>query len=131
MNTGYAALLRRELSLRNATYAVTHGLLHVTSYSDLPVIVYKPSVAERKHGNFIDPSYHSILDQPGWRKRLDKVHTQSAHSLPPNDEGWKELDSSMSSDALLMNIFCCPGLTQNQALALRLGFELGENPEFG
>ena len=57
--------------------------------------------------------------------------TRSARSLPQSDEGWQELDSSMSSDALLMNIFCCPGLTQIQTLALQLGFELGEIPEFG
>ena len=37
----------------------------------------------------------------------------------------------MSSDALLMNIFCCPGVTQTRTLALLLGFELGETPEFG
>jgi hypothetical protein len=130
MHTGYAALLRRELSLRNATYASTLGLPHATSYGEMPVVVYKPSAETRKHGNFIDPSYESILKQPEWRRRLDKVHT-SARSLPQSDESWKELDSSMSSDALLMNIFCCPGVTQTQALALRLGFELGEIPEFG
>lgn len=130
MHTGYAALLRRELSLRNAIYASALGLPHATSYGEMPVVVYKPSAATRKHGNFIDPSYESILKQPEWRRRLDKVHT-SARSLPQSDESWKELDSSMSSDALLMNIFCCPGVTQTQALALQLGFELGEIPEFG
>ena len=131
MHMRYAALLRRELSSRNAMYSSTHGLPHVMSYGDVPVVVYKPSVVERKHGNFIDSSYQSILNQPGWRHRLDKVHTQSARSLPQSDEGWQELDSSMSSDTLLMNIFCCPGLTQIRTLALQLGFELGEIPEFG
>src|SRR5580692_924520 len=131
MDTRYAALLRRELSLRNATYAVTLGLPHVLSYGDLPVVVYKPSVAKRRHGNFFGASYESILDHPGWSRRLDKVHTQSRHSLPRSDEGWKELDSSMSSDALLMNVFCCPGVTQSRALGLKLGFEVDEVPEFG
>jgi hypothetical protein len=106
-------------------------LPHVLSYSDLPVVVYKPSVAKRRHGNFLRASYQSILDHPGWSRRLDKVHTQSQHSLPKSDEGWKELDSSMSSDALLMNVFCCPGVTEGQTVAMKLGFEAGEVPVFG
>jgi hypothetical protein len=131
MDTRYAASLRRELSFRNAIYAVTLELPHVLSYSDLPVVVYKPSVAKRRHGNFLRASYESILDHPGWGRRLDKVHTQSRHSLPKSDEGWKELDSSMSSDALLMNVFCCPGVTESQTVAMKLGFEAGEVPVFG
>jgi len=41
--------------------------------------------------NFFGPSYQHILNTPEWKKRL-----------------MKELDSCMSSDALLMNIFCNP-----------------------
>jgi hypothetical protein len=37
----------------------------------------------------------------------------------------------MSSDALLMNVFCCRRVTQSRALALKLGFEVGEVPECG
>jgi hypothetical protein len=97
----------------------------------MPVIVYRPLVTEGKHGNFFDASYESILKQPGWRRRLDKVHSQAKRLLPQNDEVWKELDSSMSSDALLMNVFCHPGATQSQTLALKLGFEIGDVPQFG
>jgi hypothetical protein len=131
VQTRYAALLRRELCLRNATYANAFGLAHVESYGDLPVIVYRPSVAERKHGNFLHASYHAILNHAEWAHRLTKVHAQARRSLPRNDQCWKELDSSMSSDALLMNVFCCPGVVQSRALALKLGFEVGEIPEFG
>jgi len=127
----YAALLRRELSIRNAIYASALGLPYVESYGDLPVVVYSSSGTERTHGNFLDTSYASILSQPEWKHRLNKVHTQAGRSLPQNDQGWKELDSSMSSDALLMNVFCCPGVTQSQTLALKLGFEVGEIPQFG
>jgi len=131
MDTRYAGLLRRELSFRNAIYAVTLDLPHVLSYGDLPVVVYTPSVAKRRHGNFFRASYESILAHPGWSRRLGKVHTQSKHSLPKSDEGWKELDSSMSSDALLMNVFCCPGVTESPTVAMKLGFEAGEVPVFG
>jgi hypothetical protein len=37
----------------------------------------------------------------------------------------------MSSDALLMNIFCYPGVTRCQKLAMLLGTEVNEVPEFG
>lgn len=37
----------------------------------------------------------------------------------------------MSSDALLMNIFCYPGLTKRRELSLRLGTEIGDLPQFG
>jgi hypothetical protein len=127
----YAALLRQELSSRNATYASALGLPHATTYGEMPVIVYKSSVGERKHGNFFNASYRSILKTPGWRHRLEKVHTAERRSLPQNDNGWKELDSSTSSDALLMNVFCCPRVASSPTVALKLGFEVGELPEFG
>ena len=121
----YAELLRRELSVRNTIYASAQGLSCAASYGSTPVVVYRPSVAERKHGNFLDASYQSILRQPAWKDRLNKVHTQAGRSLPQSDEGWRELDSSMSSDALLMNIFCFPGVTGSPTVALRLGVEAG------
>lgn len=37
----------------------------------------------------------------------------------------------MSSDALLMNIFCYPGVTRNRELALCLGTEIADIPRFG
>jgi hypothetical protein len=129
MDANYSVLLRHELSLRNASYAQARGLSHVESRGDPPVIVYRRSL-DAKHGNFLDASYQAILGDPKWKCRLEKVHSQAA-SLPQSDEGWKELDSSTSSDALLMNIFCYPGVTQSRTVALKLGFEVGEVPEFG
>ena len=99
----YASQLRRELGARNRFYA--RGRSHVQSYGDPPVIVYAPDKAG--HGNFFDPAYQAILARPEWSRRFDKVHT-GARSLPKAERKWRELDSSMSSDALLMNIFCTP-----------------------
>jgi hypothetical protein len=126
-----AALLRRELIARNASYAEVHQLTHVTSLGEIPVLVYQASACGKEHGNFISGSYRAILRRPEWRKRLDKVHTSAGHALPKSDCVWKELDSSMSSDALLMNIFCYPGVTKRRELSLLLGTELGDLPEFG
>jgi len=50
--------------------------------------------------NFNAESYKNIDNKPLWRNRLTKSHTQIANT--------KEMQSSNSSDALLMNIFCFP-----------------------
>jgi hypothetical protein len=126
-----AALLRRELIARNASYAEVRQLTHVTSYGEMPVVVYQASPCGNEHGNFISGSYRAILRRPEWRNRLDKVHTSAGRALPKADCVWKELDSSMSSDALLMNIFCYPGVTKRRALGSLLGTEIGDLPEFG
>jgi hypothetical protein len=82
-------------------------------------------------GISFQPSYRGILRRPEWRKRLRKVHSQGRRSLPARDGLWRELDSSLSSDALLMNIFCYPGVTRRMEVCRILGLELGNLPEFG
>jgi restriction endonuclease-like protein len=127
----YIFALREELIARNSSYAALHLLPHVTSYGELPVVVYQRSECGRHHGNFISASYRAILRRPQWRKRLQKVHTQGRRSLPASDGLWRELDSSLSSDALLMNIFCYPGVTRRRDVSRILGVEPGNLPEFG
>ncbi len=153
----YASQLRIELGLRNRRYAARRA--HVQSYGNPPVIVYapehptdedlsagppEPSRSDRvivgiprgglRHGNFFDQAYAAIVAQPLWMRRFDKVHTQGARSLPrPSpDSGrrWRELDSSMSSDALLMNVFCTPGVTESAPVQAMLGVQ-GCVPDFG
>jgi restriction endonuclease-like protein len=127
----YVSALRQELIARNSSYASLNFLPHVTSYGDLPVVVYQQSECGRHHGNFISASYRAILRRPQWRRRLLKVHTQGRRSLPAKDGLWRELDSSLSSDALLMNIFCYPGLTRRIEVCGILGIEPRSLPEFG
>ena len=129
--SNYAALLRQEIAARNSSYAALHHLPHVTSYGELPVVVYHESECGEHHGNFMSASYRAILKRPEWRRRLQKVHSQGKHSLPKGDSIWRELDSSMSSDALLMNIFCYPGVTRRVEVCRTLGTESGDLPEFG
>jgi hypothetical protein len=108
--------LRQELIARNSSYASLNLLPHVTSNGELPVVVCEQSECGRNHGNFIAASYRAILRTPEWRKRLQKVHSQGRRSLPARDGSWRELDSSLSSDALLMNIFwrdTAKGILQN------------------
>lgn len=127
----YASRLRSELCARNALYAAQEQLPHVTGFGATPVVVYQASPCGKRHGNFISPSYRAILRRPQWRQRLEKVHSQSGRALPKGDSVWKELDSSMSSDALMMNIFCYPGVTRRRDLCLLLATETGVLPEFG
>ncbi|MGB0012297.1 MAG: hypothetical protein WBQ03_11875 [Candidatus Sulfotelmatobacter sp.] len=134
MSTGrscYVSALRQELIARNTSYAVLNLLPHVTSCGELPVVVYQQSERGRLHGNFITASYRAILRRPEWRKRLQKVHSQGRRSLPAKDGSWRELDSSLSSDALLMNVFCYPDVTRRREVCRTLGFEPGSVPEFG
>ena len=110
---------------RNRLWA--RGRAHVESYGTPPVIVYAPD--EDKHGNFFDAAYAAILRRAEWMRRFDKIHAQG-RALPKAESGrrWRELDSSMSSDALLMNVFCTPGAP---AVRRALGVESEEPPLFG
>ncbi len=123
----YAAELRRELTVRNRRYA--RGRAHVESYGSSPVIVYSPD--ESGHGNFFDPAYAAILSSPDCLRRFDKVHAQARRCLPKAERPWRELDSSMSSDALLMNVFCTSGVAASQAVASALGTDPSDAPIFG
>jgi hypothetical protein len=145
----YASELRRELTARNRAWA--RGRAHVESYGSAPVIVYEPEehptdedlrgthpvgrgapVKAERHGNFFDASYAAILTKPEWMRRFDKIHAQG-RALPKAGSGrrWRELDSSMSSDALLMNVFLGFGMGELGRLKDVLGVEGDGLPEFG
>jgi hypothetical protein len=127
----YATQLRWELMRRNRSYA--RGRAYVESYGSAPVIVYEPDGG--RHGNFFDSAYAAILARPEWMRRFDKIHAQAARSLPkPQSDTarrWRELDSSMSSDALLMNVFCTPGVAESPAVRAMLGVDEAAEPIFG
>jgi hypothetical protein len=127
----FAAQLRQELTFRSLIYA--RGRAHVESYGSAPVIVFEPE--NGLHANFFDPAYTAIAASPDWMRRFDKVHAQAARSLPKPQvdpaRRWRELDSSMSSDALLMNIFCTPCVADSLAVRNALGVDAETNPVFG
>jgi hypothetical protein len=122
----HAAALRAEIGLRNRIYA--RGRAHVESYGDPPVIVFAPE--EGRHGNFYDPAYMAITERSGWMRRFGKIHAQG-HSLPKAERRWRELDSSMSSDALLMNVFCTPDVLDSLRVRQMLGIDGFAEPSFG
>jgi Restriction Endonuclease associating with ARP len=133
------------LALRNRSYA--RGRAHVESYGSAPVIVYEPehpadedlsagtTPKTGRHGNFFDTAYAAIAARPEWMRRFDKIHAQAGRSLPKSQldpsRRWRELDSCMSSDALLMNIFCSPGVAESAAVRNALGVDTEAIPIFG
>jgi len=153
----YATQLRWELTLRNRAYArgrahvESYGSAPVIVYAPecgVPMDIGGPQEVictswggERsssvgweagRHGNFFDAAYAAILARPDWMRRFDKVHAQAARSLPKPQldptRRWRELDSSMSSDALLMNIFCTPGVAESTAVRNLLGIDASAEP---
>jgi len=123
-----SAALRRELSARNVARAAD-GLEHEMTYGEVASVIY--SGDEAAHGNFYAASYKAILKQPEWAARLAKSYTASARVPRRHDRKRYELDCANSSDALLMNVFCCPRVMEREALCALLGVERGCVPEFG
>ena len=124
--------LRRELGYRAEQYAHTHGLPHCLSYGQPPTVCFEPYDEGARHGSFLPSTYKAILRNSNWRHRLQKVHTQSRKSLPRGDHGpRRELDSCTSSDALLMNVFCCPRVFTDGRVYSLFGVTAGATPDFG
>ena len=97
-----------DLARSAERFAKAHGLAHYTSLGKAAPTILFPSKGPR-HGNFIDASYEAIRENPTWARRLEKSHGQR-RALPEDQRhDARELDSSNSSDALLMNCFCYPG----------------------
>jgi hypothetical protein len=122
--------LRIELSARSLRYALMHGCLHERTDGTIPSILFGCD-EEGRHGNFHPASYGRIRATPAWSRRLGKVHTAYRRARVRANWAWKELDCSNSSDALLMNIFCYPGLMALPGVRALLGSAVSELPEFG
>ena len=123
-----SSALRYELSHRNQARAAR--CIAEMSYGPVPSIIYGENEAG-EHGNFLTASYKRILQQPGWKARLAKVYTGSRFIPRKADRRRGELECANSSDALLMNIFCYPGILRRAALCSLLGIEPGIQPAFG
>ncbi len=96
------------------------------------VTLYEPDGITGSHGNFLPETYAEILQLPNWRLRFEKKHSHH-RNLPSRSCGgkWRELDSCMSSDALLMNIFCYPKVFAGGRVCRMLGVPADARPGFG
>ena len=122
-----SAQLRRELGARNLERA--QRIVHESTYGAVPSVLYQEVNGE--HGNFLPASYRRICASPDWSRRLKKCYTASKRLARSSDRTRRELDCANSSDALLMNIFCYPGVTARKPLCALLGTEPGLRPQFG
>jgi len=98
--------LRFELKRFAEAYAHEKGL-HVDASRQSATIFGKIE------DNFFPASYKAIQRNPDWKMRLEKAHQQVA--------GAKEMQSSNSSDALLMSIFCHPKISSWKGVKELLG----------
>ena len=129
-----ATALRRELAARALQHARLHP--HESTYGSLPSILFQPyeiEANEGAHGNFHPSSYRAILANPAWAARLAKTYTASRRiphqHHPDHARTRRELDCAVSSDALLMNIFCHPNILTRPATRALLGLSSSELPE--
>lgn len=86
-------MLKQEIRRSSLAFAKRRGLNVDDSHSS--AIIFS-NIAD----NFHPDSYRNITNHADWKARTMKPH--------PNVLGVKEMQSSNSSDALLMNIFCHP-----------------------
>jgi hypothetical protein len=128
---GFASRLRDELQFRNLQYAEGLLLPKAEGRGQPPVICYLPTSDGRRHGNFLPETYGAILDNDNWRRRFEKANGAAREALPRTYRRGRELDSSNSSDALLMNIFCFPGTPRHGGVFDMLGIEEQARRQFG
>ncbi len=120
--------LRRELSARNLAWA--HTLEHEATFGATPCIIHAEQ-PDGGHGNFLAASWRRIQSRPSWRRRLEKAYT-AGKRVPRAPDRWRgELEAATSSDALLMNLFCYPGMLRRLAVLRLLGSDAGLVPSFG
>jgi hypothetical protein len=119
--------LRREIHLRNL--ARGEGAECDVSYGASQSVIFRAD--EEAHGNFLPASYARILANPLWKQRLTKSYTASRFVPRAGDRKRYELECASSSDALLMNVFCYPGVLRDARVCALLGIEAGLRPEFG
>jgi len=122
------SLLRREISHRNLARAAEWNA--EMTYGSVPSVIYGETEAG-EHGNFLPAAYRRILRHAEWKARLAKVYTGSRFVPRRHDRRRSELECANSSDALLMNIFCYPGVLRRRAVYSLLAIEPGLEPGFG
>ena len=123
-----ATELRRELSARNLAWA--EHLEHDATYGSVPCIIHAAQ-HDGSHGNFLPASWRRIQARPSWRRRLEKAYTAGRRIARAQDRWRGELEAATSSDALLMNLFCYPGMLRRPPVQRLLGTGPGPLPAFG
>lgn len=126
----HAGELRRALAVAATQYAQGRSIPYYVSRGTPPTVLFHPH-GENRHGSFLPATYRKILATPDWNRRLEKAHSQRSALPAERQDMARELDSSTSSDALLMNLFCHPASTDAPLLAALFGLTTLPTPAFG
>jgi hypothetical protein len=118
--------LRAQLRARAEAWAEAPDRLSYKSLGAQPTVLFKPPSGVGGHGNFQEKSWEAIRTNFDWAFRLTKRHSQVGALPEPERASAMELDSSNSSDALLMNCFCFPGAAA--VIVKGLGLDPGARP---
>lgn len=113
----YAGRLRQEIAARALEWATASDVPFEASRRAGSLLFC--AYGDGLHGNFFPASYRRILQRPQWRRRLAKPHTSARRILPSYSDEYVELDTAVSSDALLMSILSHPTVFRGSASRLR------------
>ena len=129
-NNTLSQQLKDRIQVAAATWAAANSLPHYNSNGSPGVVMFQPHATG--HGNFEIQSWTAIQSNPEWQQRLSKPHSQRKALPEPQAATAAELDSSNSSDALLMNVACYSGMEallnglklpkQSQGSVMEFGF---------
>jgi hypothetical protein len=131
--TNWTGKLRNELHDQALQWATANSIPHYLSLGQSPTVLFPTATDRSSHGSFHSDSWRAITANDTWASRLKKANAQ-ADALPLEMRATaRELDSSNSSDALLMNCFCFPGAVPRIMKGLGLWESIGSTalPEFG
>jgi hypothetical protein len=115
--TDWDAALKLQLRARAEQWAAKTSVHSYKSLGKSPTILFEMTSDGSHHGNFFDSAWRAIKEDPAWCERLQKAHSQRDALPEKYRASAAELDSSNSSDALLMNCFCPPGAATRIALS--------------
>ena len=121
--------LRRLVNKAAKTYADQYRLPHYLSRNQTePTVLFFRDQDASLHGNFLSASYDVICGNPEWARRLHKPHPRRTALPEERRTDAMELDSCTSSDALLMNVFCYPGLFLHDPFVRLMGLPPTSEP---
>lgn len=112
----FAGALKSQLRLRAESWSTSTEGQSYNSLGNPGTLLFVGTGA--RHGNFFDDVWQALSKNADWKARLGKRHPKVGTLPPERQSDAKEMDSSNSSDALLMNCFCYPGASARMSAVL-------------
>lgn len=126
----WSGKLRDAIRESHVFWSAEQGIPYYLSRGRSPTVLFEVAADGSGHGNFHPESWRAIAADPAWSMRVRKPHSQPGALPEDKRSSVRELDSSNSSDALLMNCFCFPGAAARILKGLGLQAD-DSSPDFG